>query len=141
MSYTLEELADLNRLALIEAWKVMLGLPLPPHTSRNMMRLIISWQIQAKTARSDVRELKSAIRSLRKTVFCNEQTHFQPIKRKISLSRGTRLSRDWQGQTYIVDVLDKGYTFDGKLFTSLSQIAKAITGSHRSGPLFFGVNK
>ena len=43
-----------------------------------------------------------------------------------------------QGQ---VDVLDKGYAYDGRLFTSLTPIAKAITGSHRSGPHFFGVSQ
>ena len=104
------------------------------------MRLIIGWEIQAKAARSEVRELKSALRIFGK-LGASSNTETIIIKRKTALSPGTRLSREWQGKTYAVDVLDKGYAYDGRLFTSLTPIAKAITRSHRSGPLFFGVSK
>ena len=104
-----------------------------------MMRLIIGWEMQAKTARSDVRALKAEVNRLLKPRPTGAQI-IEVAKPKTELSPGTRLSRDWQGRTYTVDVLDKGYAYDGKLFTSLTPIAKAITGIHRSGPRFFGVS-
>jgi hypothetical protein len=38
-------------------------------------------------------------------------------------------------------VLDEGYEYDGRRFTSLTQIASAITGTHWSGPSFFGLKR
>ena len=38
-----------------------------------------------------------------------------------------------------VEVIDKGYRFDGKTYPSLTTIAKRITGTHWSGPRFFGL--
>ena len=139
MSMSLQDLVESDRLALVNAWEVALGSSPPPNTSQDMMRLIVGWEIQAKTARSDVRALTSALRLLDKSSSPTSKKTVV-VKRKTVLSPGTRLSREWQGRTYSVDVLYKGYAFEGKLFTSLTSIAKTITGSHRSGPLFFGVS-
>lgn len=53
---------------------------------------------------------------------------------------GTRFVREWRGQTISVLALDDG-TFDceGRTYGSLSQIAKDVTGTHWSGPKFFGL--
>ena len=56
-----------------------------------------------------------------------------------SLSPGTRLLREWQGQTHHVTVLPSGFEYDGKVFRSLTAIARLITGTAWSGPLFFGL--
>ena len=56
-----------------------------------------------------------------------------------SLAPGTRLLREWQGQTHHVTVLAQGFEYDGKVFRSLTAISRAITGSAWSGPLFFGL--
>jgi len=47
--------------------------------------------------------------------------------------------REWNGRMHVVDVTEKGVLFDGKLFGSLTAVAKRITGTHRSGPRFFGL--
>ena len=52
---------------------------------------------------------------------------------------GTHLVREWNGRTYQVEVIDNGYRFDGKTYPSLTTIAKRITGTHWSGPRFFGL--
>ena len=56
-----------------------------------------------------------------------------------SVSPGTHLVREWNGRTYQVEVIDNGYRFDGKTYPSLTTIAKRITGTHWSGPRFFGL--
>jgi hypothetical protein len=38
-------------------------------------------------------------------------------------------------------VLDEGYEYDDRRFSSLTQVATAITGTHWSGPDFFGLKK
>ena len=139
MGLRLEELSGSDRPALIKAWLFHFEHPPPSNTSQDMMRLIIGWELQAQKARSDIRDLNAALRSLGKQESGNGSA--QTIQGKTMLSGGTRLSRDWQGRTYVVDVLDKGFAYDGKLFTSLTPIAKTITGAHRSGPHFFGVSR
>lgn len=141
MSAYIETLDAADRSELIQSWEKTFGSPPPPSTSQDMMRLIISWHMQAKTSRSDVRELNSAVSKLLRASGNSDGRADFIVKSKTNLSPGTRLSRDWQGRTYVVDVLDKGYAYDGRLYTSLSPIAKTITGSHRSGPLFFGLSK
>ena len=59
----------------------------------------------------------------------------------ITLRPGTKLLRTWRGKTYRVSVLNDGYEYDGKIFSSLSEIANTITGAHWSGPRFFGLKK
>ncbi|MEO5365373.1 MAG: DUF2924 domain-containing protein [Magnetococcus sp. WYHC-3] len=54
---------------------------------------------------------------------------------------GARLIREWQGVEHVVTVLDDGFEYQGRKFRSLSSVAKAITGTHWSGPLFFGLRK
>ena len=50
---------------------------------------------------------------------------------------GTILTRWYKGKMLCVQVLRHGFEFDGQIYKSLSAAAKAITGSHTSGFLFF----
>ena len=54
---------------------------------------------------------------------------------------GTHYVREWNGRTYQVAVVEKGYEMDGRIWPSLSAIAKHITGTIWSGLRFFGVAK
>lgn len=58
-----------------------------------------------------------------------------------SLKLGTRLVRSWHDKMHQVLVLEEGFEFEGRRYDSLSQIARDITGSHWSGPRFFGLVK
>lgn len=59
----------------------------------------------------------------------------------VSLKPGTRLLREWNGKMHTVLVTDEGFQFDGKTYGSLSTIAEKITGTHWSGPRFFGIRR
>ena len=54
-------------------------------------------------------------------------------------SAGTVLVRDWHGITHEVKILDRGVLYKRKRYCSLSEVARLITGSRWSGPLFFGL--
>ena len=56
-----------------------------------------------------------------------------------SLKPGSQLVRHWHGKAYVVTVLDQGFEFDGRQYSSLTQIAREITGAAWSGPRFFGL--
>ncbi|MBO6540457.1 MAG: DUF2924 domain-containing protein [Rhizobiaceae bacterium] len=52
---------------------------------------------------------------------------------------GTRLMREWNGRMHVVDITEDGILFEGKLYRSLTAVARRITGTHWSGPRFFGL--
>jgi hypothetical protein len=52
---------------------------------------------------------------------------------------GAVLTREYRGQLIEVTVLPKGFEWDGTIYRSLSAVAKAVTGSHWNGHLFFGL--
>ena len=54
---------------------------------------------------------------------------------------GTILVREYKGQTVQVRVLENGFEHDGEVYRSLSAVAKAITGTHTNGYLFFRLRK
>jgi hypothetical protein len=55
-----------------------------------------------------------------------------------SLKPGARLIREWHGRTHTVTVTEEGFEYAGQSYSSLTTIAKEITGAHWSGPRFFG---
>lgn len=56
-----------------------------------------------------------------------------------SVIDGTRLIREWQGRTIEVVAIERGFQWDGQRYGSLSKIAREVTGTHQSGPRFFGL--
>ncbi|MEF8731796.1 MAG: DUF2924 domain-containing protein [Candidatus Accumulibacter meliphilus] len=74
---------------------------------------------------------------------CSEQHSKIKVGRgaEVRLMPGTTLIREWDRHEYRVTVTSDGrYELDGKHYKSQSAAAKAITGTHRSGPAFFGLN-
>ena len=53
------------------------------------------------------------------------------------LKPGTVLVRGWRGRTHTVVVREDGFEHGGRLYRSLSLIAREVTGAHWSGPRFF----
>jgi Protein of unknown function (DUF2924) len=54
---------------------------------------------------------------------------------------GSVVIKEHQGKTIVVRVLDAGFEYEGRRFTSLSAVAKEITGTKWNGFLFFGLTK
>jgi hypothetical protein len=61
--------------------------------------------------------------------------------RDIIFAPGTVLLREWGEREHKVAVTAEGlFAYEGKTFKSLTAVARQITGTHWSGPLFFGLN-
>lgn len=63
----------------------------------------------------------------------------QKPKKKLQLNPGTILKKNYQGENYEVVVLDRGFLWNQTVYKSISAVAKAITGSHWNGKIFFGL--
>ena len=61
------------------------------------------------------------------------------LPRRLTLSQGTRLLREWNGSMEAVEVIRDGFVWRGKAYRTLSAVAVAITGTKWSGPKFFGL--
>ena len=59
--------------------------------------------------------------------------------RERKIKPGTTLLREWHGVPHCLTVLEDGVQFGGERYRSLSEVARKITGSRWSGPLFFGL--
>ena len=65
----------------------------------------------------------------------------EPTRKLVTLTPGTRLIREWNGQTIAVEITEGGFVWKDKSFRSLSEIAREVTGAHWSGPRFFGLRR
>ena len=62
--------------------------------------------------------------------------------REFHFAPGTMLVREWGEREHQVTVTAEGlFEYEGRHFSSLTAVARHITGSHWSGPLFFGLDK
>ena len=118
-----------KRIELDQKWTKAFGSQVPKHIQYKLIQLTLSWHEQMQA--SD--HWKGSIGAARLS-RCLKQT--TPL---ITLSPGTRLMREWQGKVHQVTVLIKGFEHQGKTYSSLSAIAREITGTAWSGPLFFGL--
>lgn len=57
------------------------------------------------------------------------------------LEVGARIVREWNGERHEIEVLDSGYLYSGRTWSSLSPIASEITGTKWNGPAFFGLRR
>jgi hypothetical protein len=84
---------------------------------------------------------KSARKRLAALMASKENGDQPPRPAAPQLKPGTRLVREWRGDVHQVTVRDDGFDYRGTQYASLSRIAREITGTRWSGPLFFGLRK
>jgi hypothetical protein len=131
---TLDRLDALSPEVLKNEWARRYGAP-TPNISLDLLRLGLGYRLQEERLGGLSRETRSVLRQVARNAAVGEPNIPPPRK----LTPGTRLVRDWHGIGHTVTVLDKGFEYDGRTWQSLTAIAKFITGTHWSGPRFFGL--
>ena len=125
------ELARLETMSspeLRDRWRALVGAPVP-RVSPKMLRLALAWEIQASVHGGLPRTTTQAIDQLARGAT-----------RTQSARAGMRLVREWGGRVHVVIVGDDAVIrWDGREWRSLSEVARAITGTRWSGPAFFGL--
>ncbi len=117
-------------------WEQLFGQPPPVRTSREFLIGNLSWRRQA----NEHRVLGKAFnRRAERFLKENEDKRGQQRTLHTAMRPGTRLFREWRGETHEVTILEKGFAWRGERYRSLSRIASEITGSRWSGPRFFGL--
>ena len=129
--------AEINRIrslrldALRRQWRLVFGRMHPCGLSKDLLGRIIVARLQERAFggldRVSLRFLESLAR------------HERPPRRQ--LKPGTVLVREYQGQRHTVTSLQDGFEWQGTTYSSLSAIARAITGTPWSGPRFFALQR
>lgn len=124
--------------ALRQAWQRLHGRPAPAALSLGFLQRDIAYRQQADQHGGLSAEARRRLTDL----VCGDPAGAPQAR--ISTPRvkpGSTLLREWHGKTYTVLALEEGFEMAGQCFASLSQVARHITGTHWSGPRFFGLRR
>jgi hypothetical protein len=130
----IERIRALGLEALRAEWRAMYGASPPMGLTKDIIARMMAYRIQEQALggldRAAVRLLERLARG--------EKPGTEPPRR---LKAGTVLIREYQGERHTVTVVPDGFVWQDSTYTSLSTIAKAITGTAWSGPRFFGLRR
>jgi hypothetical protein len=138
LSEQIATLPSLNKVQLLAIWAENFSKNPPANLRKELMVPVLAYRIQEREfgglSHAARRRLREVAASLRTDKPSQERPDSAP-------QTGTRLLRMWRGETHEVIATGNGYEYRGQTYSSLSKIAREITGTRWSGPLFFGVRK
>jgi hypothetical protein len=118
-------------------WKRLYRSLPPGGMSRDLLIRAIAFKLQERLHSGLSRAIKNKLLSIGADIEIGGREKAPAI----SLRAGARLIREWQGKSHQVLVLEDGFEYQGNRYKSLSRIASDITGTHWSGPRFFGLKR
>ena len=129
----IERLAALPLADLRAAWRLEFRRAPPKGLWRNLLLRMLAWRLQEKSFgghdRATVRLLAAYGRAKEGGQLCRR------------LKAGTVLIREFEGTRHTVTIGPDGYVWQDKTYSSLSAIARIITGTNWNGPRFFGLRE
>jgi hypothetical protein len=131
------QLVTLDAEALREKWVALFGAEPSPHLGRSFMIRALAYRLQERALGG----VKPATQRLLDRIAGSGSEITRERTPAPRASAGTVLIREWRGVTHRVTVLDHDVVYGGRRYKSLSEVARAITGTHWSGPLFFGLKR
>src|ERR1019366_2449078 len=130
ISAEIAALASLGIRGLKSRWRAWYDTEPPARISRELLTSAIAYRLQER----EFVGLAPATRRLLEGVDADRSS------RRL-VPPGALLIREWRGAAHQVTVHDDGVGYRGKRYGSLSEVARLITGTRWSGPLFFGLRK
>ena len=134
---SLAQLPSLSTAQLRNLWQRRYQLQVPKGLSRDLLLRFIAHRMQEEAQGGLGKAMLRRLAALRDEFV--EAAGGKSPRVSTSLKPGTTLLREWNGDTHTVLVLEDGFEYRGKRFASLTKVAAAISGLHRSGPVFFGL--
>ena len=138
----LASLSTLDRGALAKRWRELYRTEPPARIGSGFLISAIAYRLQEQALGG----LKPSTQRYLAKVAAEATGANGTARNKVAaptatIKPGTRLLREWHGVTYEVLVLENGVQCNGVHYRSLSEVARTITGTQWSGPLFFGLKK
>src|ERR1700758_5802207 len=127
----IERVRSLSGPALRRRLQAVFGRAAPEHLTADLLRRMIADRLQEEAFGTLDRATLKLLDGLAR------RDGSRTAERNLKI--GTVLVRDYQGQRHTVTVAPEGYVWEGQPYSSLSAIARAITGTAWSGPRFFAL--
>ena len=138
LTVKLKGLEDLGLADLRSTWAEYYGTSPPASMSKELLRLAIGYKMQEEVSGGLSRRTLLQLSSLASAPA--GKRHTEGSSQRPVPKAGTKLIREWQGKVHEVLALEDGqFACGGKTYPSLTVIARQITGTHQSGPRFFGL--
>ena len=139
----LRQLATLETLTmeqLREKWRDLYGSD-PPHYKRQFLIKRLAYRIQELFYGGLSEGAKTGLEQVARgdPVARVDGRASDSAQGKSDILPGTRFVRIWKDRRYEVLAQEKGFEYDGRIFRSLSAVAREITGTRWNGRLFFGL--
>jgi hypothetical protein len=134
----LTQLPAMDRKELLKLWHDLFDRIPSPALHRGTLIPILAYRIQEK-AYGGLKE--STLKRLHELAKDHANGKKSAVQAMIRPKIGTRYVREYRGKLHEVTVLETGYEYQGRVYRSLTEIAKAITGTKWSGPVFFGYKR
>ena len=137
LAHDVAGLSALDAKKLSQKWLTLCGAAAPPGLSRLLMIRALAYRLQERALGG----LKPATRRFLRQFSDNADAGRSagPCR---TAEPGTVLVREWHGTSHQITVLETGArSWRGKRYRSLSEVARAITGTRWSGPRFFGLGR
>lgn len=131
-----DALSALKLNELRQAWRGQFGEEAPPLRSRGLLLRAFIYRLETKLFGGMKPHLRKRMTELADRFAV--EPDYDPSPR-VAPRAGSALVRDWNGQRHLVLVTTEGFQYLDRTYASLTQVAKAITGIHQSGPRFFGL--
>jgi hypothetical protein len=131
---------DLNGLR--RHWRDHLGGEAPAHLSRWLLMKVLAYRLQSDAFGDLDKSIRRILRSGKEDgVGAPFDRRLPQTREGLGLKAGALLVREWSGKLERVMILEEGFAWNGQTFGSLSQIAKAMTGTNWNGHRFFGLRQ
>ena len=119
-----------------------LGGEAPAHFPRWLLIRVLAFRLQSDAFGDLDKSIRRILRSARDNDAAAPFERREPQTREgLGLKAGALLVREWKGRLERVMILEEGFAWNGRTFGSLSQIAKAMTGTNWNGHRFFGLRQ
>src|SRR5712691_6086533 len=112
-------LPRMTKAQLLALWKELFRVPRPRQVRRGLIIRILAYRIQEQAYGGLNAATRKRLGELARKFETNPKAELSGAPR---IKPGTRLVRDWRGQSHRVTVLENGYEYAGKRYSSLSQI-------------------
>jgi len=132
----LRQLKDWDRFDLRSRWVELYRWEPPPRASRQFMAAAIAYKMQEQVLGGLKRNSQAFLDKVANNKI--KEGNRSPIR---VIKSGTKLIREWHGRIYEVIIADEGVVYNGRMYQSLTQVARMITGVKWSGPRFFGIKQ
>ena len=114
----------------------------PAHLPRWLLMKVLAYRLQSDAFGDLDKSIRRILRSGKEDGVGAPFDRRAPQTREgLGLKAGALLVREWKGKLERVMILEEGFAWNGQTFGSLSQIAKAMTGTNWNGHRFFGLRQ